>query len=291
MQTILQLLFTTVQVGAVVVLFALGLTLIFGVLRIVNFAHGQFFTLAALTVAMTVPALAERGFSVPQAYLLGCAAGICAATAVGMVVYRFGFRRLERDMIGSFILSAGVVLLLEGLFLEGFGGAVRPVPPLLQGHVDVAGLSVSAQRLLLCSVALVLTLALGWLLSRTRFGRALRAVSLDHEAAMLQGVPYRRVAMQGFLVATVLGAVAGVLTAPISAVSPTLGDAYLVKGFIAVIVGGMGSVSGAIVGSLFIALIESFGGFYLDPSSATLAMFILVMLVLLVRPKGVLGHG
>jgi len=291
MQTLLQLLFTTLQIGAVVVLFALGLTLIFGVLRIVNFAHGQFFTLSALTVAVAVPALVQHGLPVPWAYVLACLAGVAVATAVGMLVYELGFRRLERDMVGSFILSAGVVLLFEGLFLEVFGGAVRPVPPLLDGHVTLGGLSISAQRLLLCGMALTLTLALGWLLSRTRFGRSLRAVAIDHEAAMLQGVPYRSVAMRGFLVATLIGAVAGALTAPITAVSPTLGDAYLVKGFIAVIIGGLGSVAGAIVGSLFIAFIESFGGFYLDSSSATLATFVLVMLVLLVRPKGLLGHG
>jgi branched-chain amino acid transport system permease protein len=183
------------------------------------------------------------------------------------------------------------VLLFEGLFLEGFGGAVRPVPPLLDGNVTLGGLAISAQRLLLCGMAVALTLALGGLLSRTRFGRSLRAVAIDHEAAMLQGVPYRSVAMRGFLLATLIGAVAGALTAPITAVSPSLGDAYLVKGFIAVIIGGLGSVAGAIIGSLFLAFIESFGGFYLDPSSATLATFVLVMLVLLVRPKGLLGHG
>ena len=117
LQNLVQLLLTTLQIGAVVILFALGLTLIFGVLRIVNFAHGQFFTLSALVVAVAVPLLAQTGLPVAIAYLAAVVAGVAVATALGMLVYQWGFRRLDRDMIGSFILSTGVVLLLEGAFL------------------------------------------------------------------------------------------------------------------------------------------------------------------------------
>ena len=291
MQNWLQLTFTALQIGAVYILFALGLTLIFGVLRIVNFAHGQFFTLSALIVSVTVPWLASRGWTPPLAYAAACLAGVVLASLAGAVIYHVGFKRVERDMAGSFILSAGLVLLFEGVFFQVFGGSIRPVPPLIEASVDLLGISLSAQRLILSAVAVFLTLALMWALGRTRFGKALRAVSIDHEAAMLQGIPYRKIAFRGFLVATMIGAIAGALVAPISAVSPTLGDSYLVKGFIAVIIGGMGSVPGAIVGSLFIAFIESFGGFYFDPSIATLVTFVLVMVVLLIRPKGLLGRG
>jgi branched-chain amino acid transport system permease protein len=291
MQNLLQLVLTALQIGAVYILFALGLTLIFGVLKIVNFAHGQFFTLSALIVAIAVPWLVGHGWPLPLAYAGGCVAGVGVASLAGAIVYQFGFKRVERDMAGSFILSAGLVLLLDGVYLDVFGGAIRPVPPLIEGNVLFLGVSIAAQRLVLCAVAVALTVALTWALSGTRFGKALRAVSIDHEAAMLQGIPYRKIAFRGFIVATMLGAIAGALVAPISAVSPTLGDAYLVKGFIAVIIGGMGSVPGAILGSLFIAFIESFGGFYFDPSIASLAIFVLVMLVLLVRPRGLLGRA
>lgn len=290
MQTILQLTFTALQIGAVYTLFALGLTLIFGVLRIVNFAHGQFFTLSALVVSVTVPWLAEKNWPMWLAYSAACAIGVAVTTVFGAIVYEAGFKRVERDMTGSFILSAGLVLMIEGFFLKAFGGAVRPVPPLIDGNVDVFGVSIAAQRLVLCAVAVALMLALTLALGGTRFGKALRAVSIDHQAAMLQGIPYRRIAFRGFVVATGIGAIAGALIAPVAAVSPALGDAYLVKGFIAVVLGGMGSVPGAILGSVFIALVESFVGFYFDPSVASLAIFGLVMAVLLVRPKGLLGH-
>ncbi|MBZ5790633.1 branched-chain amino acid ABC transporter permease [Burkholderia contaminans] len=290
MQTFLQLIFTALQIGAVYILFALGLTLIFGVLRIVNFAHGQFFTLSALVVSVAGPWFANHGWPVWLAYAFACVLGVIVTSGFGALVYVAGFKRVERDMTGSFILSAGLVLMVEGGFMKLFGGGVRSVPPLIDGNVDVLGISIAAQRLVLCGVAVALTLLLTLALGGTRFGKALRAVSIDHEAAMLQGIPYGRIAFRGFIVATAIGAVAGALVAPVAAVAPTLGDAYLVKGFIAVVIGGMGSVPGAILGSLFIAFVESFVGFYFDPSVASLAIFILVMAVLLVRPKGLLGH-
>ncbi|MCL6692432.1 branched-chain amino acid transport system permease protein [Pseudomonas citronellolis] len=291
METIFQLFLTTVQIGSVYVLFALGLTIIFGVLKIVNFAHGQFFTMSALVVAVVIPWLTAQGLSLFAAYGLGLLAGIALATGFGVLAYQVGFRWFQRDLVGSFILSAGLVLLFEGAYLEIFGGAVRSVPPLVEGTVSILGAGISAQRLLICIIAVLLTAGLTWALAKTRFGNALRAVSIDHEAAMLQGIPYKSIAFSGFVFATLIGAVAGALIAPVSSVSPTFGDSFLIKGFIAVVIGGLGSVPGAIIGSLLIAAIEAFGGFYFDPSSASLAIFVLVMLMLLVRPNGVLGRG
>ena len=290
MQDNLQLLFTALQISSVYVLFSLGLTIIFGVLKIVNFAHGQFFTFAALVLSLALNRLAPYVGNPYAAYLLAGLAGLAAGLLAGLLVYQFGFKRLERDMIGSFILSAGLVLLFEGLMLDTFGGAVRPVPALIGGNVELLGLSVSSQRLVLFVFAVALTALILVLLNRTKFGRALRAVSIDHEAAMLQGVAYRKIALYGFLIATGVAAVAGMLIAPVAAVTPTLGDSYLVKGFIAVVVGGMGSIVGAIFGSLLIALLESFVGFYFDPSVANLMIFVIVMVVLLVKPKGFFGN-
>ncbi|MCO5070455.1 MAG: branched-chain amino acid ABC transporter permease [Rhizobiaceae bacterium] len=291
MQTAIQLILTSLQIGAVYILFSLGLTLIFGVMRIVNFAHGHLFAVSALVVAYTVPWLADTGLPVLPAYLLAVIAGVAVAMVLGFLMYVFGFKYFQRDMVGSFILSIGLVLLLDGILLKTFGGAVRPVPEILPGTVTILGASVTVQRVALCAAAVIITAALYWALTRTKLGKALRAVSIDHEAAMLQGVPYNRMALAGFMIAAALAALAGALIAPISIVSPVIGADYLIKGFIAVIIGGLGSVPGAILGGLFVAAIETFGGFYLDPTSATIAIFVLVIVVLLVRPKGLLGHG
>lgn len=289
MQTALQLIITALQIGSIYVLFSLGLTLIFGVMKIVNFAHGQFFTLSALLVAALVPWFIGHGFGITLAYLASAIIGVLASVVLGMLSYQLGFRFFQRDLTGSFILSTGLVLLLEGAFLQYFGGAVRTIPPVVTGNVTIFGVNLTAQRLLLGIAAIAATAIMYWVLSGTRFGKAMRAVSIDHEAAMLQGIPYRHIAFYGFAVATFLGAVAGALLAPISVISPVLGADYLIKGFIAVIIGGLGSVPGAIIGSLFIAAIESVGGFYYDPSVANLAIFVLVMVVLLVKPNGLLG--
>lgn len=290
MQDNLQLLFTALQISSVYILFSLGLTIIFGVLKVVNFAHGQFFTFAALVLSLVLNWLSPRIENTYVAYLLAGMTGLAACLMLGLVIYQFGFKRLERDMIGSFILSAGLVLFFEGIMLKVFGGAVRPVPALIDGNVELLGLNVSSQRLTLFVFAVVLTVVIITLLNKTRFGKALRAVSIDHEAAMLQGVAYRKIALYGFLIATGVAAIAGMLIAPMAAVTPTLGDSYLVKGFIAVVVGGMGSIVGAIVGSVLIALLESFIGFYFDPSVANLTIFVIVMVVLLVKPKGFFGN-
>ncbi|AOB37924.1 branched-chain amino acid ABC transporter permease [Bordetella parapertussis] len=290
MQDNLQLLFTALQISSVYILFSLGLTIIFGVLKVVNFAHGQFFTFSALVLSLALSWLAPHVGNPFVVYLLAGLAGLAACLLFGLVLYQFGFKRLERDMIGSFILSAGLVLFFEGLMLEIFGGAVRPVPALIDGNVDLLGLSVSKQRLVLFVFAVALTTLIITLLRSTKFGKALRAVAIDQEAAMLQGIAYRKIALYGFLIATGVAAIAGMLIAPVAAVTPTLGDSYLVKGFIAVVVGGMGSIVGAIFGSLLIALLESFIGFYFDPSAANLTIFVIVMLVLLIKPKGFFGN-
>src|SRR5690606_16497796 len=119
---------TSLQIGAVYILFSLGLTLIFGVMRIVNFAHGNLFAVSALLVAYTTPWLASGSLPVLPAYLLAVVIGVTGAMVVGFLMYIFGFRQFRRDMVGSFILSIGLVLLLDGILLKTFGGAVRPVP-------------------------------------------------------------------------------------------------------------------------------------------------------------------
>lgn len=291
MQTAIQLIVTSLQIGAVYILFSLGLTLIFGVMKIVNFAHGHLFTISALMVAYSAPWLASIGLSVPLAYLAGSAMGVIIALLVGYLIYIFGFRYFQRDMVGSFILSIGLVLLLDGILLKTFGGAVRGVPTIIPGTVSILGATVTTQRLALCMAAVVITVILYLALTRTKLGKALRAVSIDHEAAMLQGIPYNRMAMLGFMIAAGLAALAGALIAPVSIVSPVVGADYLIKGFIAVIIGGLGSVPGAILGGLFVASIETVGGFYFDSTYATIAIFVLVIVVLLVRPKGLLANG
>lgn len=287
----MQLLLNSLQISAVYILFSLGLTLIFGVMKIVNFAHGESFTLVMLLMAVAVPVMVSASMPLPVAYLVGGAVSIAATLLLGKLLYEFAFKRFQRDMVGSFVLSVGVSLLLQGLFLEFFGGAPRKLPTLIEGTVSVLGGSISIERLVLSVIAIVVAAFMCVLIASTRLGKALRAVAEDHEAAMLQGIPYRKVALIGFLMATFLAAVAGALMSPVSVVTPVIGNDYLIRGFIAIVIGGLGSIPGSILGSVIIAVIESVGGYYFDPSKATIAMFVMAGLVLLVRPKGLLGNA
>lgn len=290
MDIYVQLLVNSLQIGAVYVLFSLGLTLIFGVMRIVNFAHGEFFAFAALLMAVAVPKLLVIGLPLWGAYGLALVGALAGVLILGKVLYEFAFRRFQRDLIGSFVLSVGLALLLQGLFIELFSSSSRKLPTLIEGTVRFLGGAIATQRLVLFVFALAVAVGMYWVIASTRLGKALRAVAEDHEAAMLQGIPYRRIALIGFLIGTVLAAIAGILLAPVMVIGPTIGDAYLMKGFIAVVIGGLGSIPGAIIGSMLIAVIESVGGYYFDPSMATIAMFLIVMLVLLVRPAGIMGN-
>lgn len=291
MELVFQLLITTLQISAVYILFSLGLTLIFGVMQIVNFAHGHYFAISALVVVYLMPWLVEAGFPAPAAYILSGLLGIAAAVLIGLATYQFGFRHFQRDMVGSFILSVGFVLLFDGLFLESFGGASRSVPSIVEGTVSVFGAAITGQRLLLCFAAILTAFALYLVLMKSKLGSALRAVSIDQEAAMLQGVPYNKIAFSGFLLAAGLAGIAGALIAPVSIVTPAIGADYIVKGFIAVIIGGLGSIPGAVIGALFVAFVEAFGGYYYGASTATLAIFFLVIAFLLFKPKGLFGNG
>ena len=287
-----QLLVNILQIGAVYVLFALGLTLVFGVMKIINFAHGQFFTLAALVVAVSMPQFTSAlGLSIWLGYLLSFAAALLAVNLLAAVLYFVGFERYLRDLVGSFILSLGIQLFLEGIYLWLFGGAPRVVPKLLHGQVGLLGGAMEFQRLLICAIALAATACVYQLVVKTRLGRALRAVAEDREAAMLQGIRYRRISFYGFMIGSALAALAGGLVAPLTAITPALGNDYLAKAFIIIIIGGLGSIPGAILGGFLIATIESVGGYFLDLSFATIAMFVLVMVFLLFRRQGVLGQA
>jgi branched-chain amino acid transport system permease protein len=248
---IAQLLVNTLQIGAVYVLFALGLTLVFGVMKVINFAHGQFFTLAALVIAATMPAFTAR-FGLPPWV----------------------------DYLVCFSLAMAAV-----------SGAPRVVPKLLTGQVSLAGGAMETQRLVICGVALAATFGLYQLVQHTKLGKALRAVAEDREAAMLQGIRYRRISFYGFMIGSALAAISGGLIAPLTAITPALGNDYLTKAFIIIIIGGLGSIPGAIVAGFLIAAIESVAGSFYDLSYATIAMFALVIVFLLIRPQGIMGHA
>ena len=169
MELQVQLLMNTLQIGSVYVLFALGLTLIFGVMKIVNFAHGTFFTAAALIVStIMIWGVDTMGLSIWLSYLIAFVLALLVVCLIGFVVYVFGFQYFLKDLNGSFILSIGLLLLLNGTYLILYGGVPRSVPDVIPGNITILGASLTLQRLLLMIVAAIITLGLYILVHRTR---------------------------------------------------------------------------------------------------------------------------
>lgn len=287
-----QLLLNAIQIGAVYVLFSLGLTIIFGVMKVVNFAHGEFFTAAALVVSVLVSTTMQRfGIGIFPAFAASVIVAMVVVMAVGAVIYRFGFALYLRDMTGSFILSLGLLLLMQGVMVEIFTGVPRVVPAFSEQTMNILGAHVRVQGIAISAFVLVLSAGVIVAIKQTKLGMALRAVSEDHEAAMLQGINYGRIAFLGFMFGTALAAVAGCIIAPLAVITPFTGSDYLIRAFIIVIIGRLGSIPGTVIAGFLVALVDSLGGYYFDPSTTTIALFAGVIGLLIFRPEGILSRA
>jgi branched-chain amino acid transport system permease protein len=271
-------------VGSLYVLIAVGLTLVFSIMGIINFAHAQWYVLGAfalyyLYIGMGIPYLA---------------AVVLSALAVGLlalVVERIFIRPLQDNPLRAMIGTLGLLLILSGLTLELFGAKEKYVPPPVTEILRIGTVFLPVQKLIAVIVAFVLVAGLGAYLRWMRTGRAMRAISQDPDGARLQGINVTQINVIGFVIGSALAAFAGALLLPItSAVSPSVGDPIMAKMFIIVILGGLGSVWGAVAGAFLLAFIETFLFTFIG-GLAILLSFLLVLLVLLVRPQGLFGRA
>jgi branched-chain amino acid transport system permease protein len=270
--------------GALYTLVAIGLSLVFSIMRIINFAHAQMYVLGAF------------GF-----YYLYQVAGIpwwlaTALSALGValtavVLETLLIRPLHGDPLRSMIVTLGLLLLMNGAMISAFGADEKIVSPTVSGAVDLGVTSIPLEKIVAVCVAIALVAVLFISLKWTRPGRAMRAVAEDADGARLQGIRVQRINALGFSVGSGLAALAGGLILPVtSSVSPAVGDGILPKMFIIVIIGGLGSVSGAVAGAFVLAAIETIGFTYLG-EVANLFIYLLVLAVLLVRPEGLFARA
>ncbi|WP_284035587.1 branched-chain amino acid ABC transporter permease [Neobacillus sp. 114] len=291
MDSIIQLIVNSLQTGAIYVIFALGLTLVFGVMKIVNFAHGEFYTAGAFLTYLFIDQwgiLTE--INIYLAYLI---AFICSIVIVGMVGYFIEmtiFSRFHGDMVSGLIISLGLSMVLQVLYLILFSANPKNITSIFKGTNTLFGGVISNERIAIFILALLFTVGMALIIKQTKFGKAMRAISQDKEAAELQGINYKSITRWGFVVGVILAASAGVLVSPASIVDPYIGGAYLMKAFIIIILGGMGSIPGCILAGFILGVIESFGTFYFNLAFATTLSFILVMVMLLIRPQGLMGN-
>jgi branched-chain amino acid transport system permease protein len=266
-------------------LIALGITLIFSIMNVLNFAHGQMFMLGGLLVYWLVVQIG-----------LPYAAALIGATiivgVVGMAFEVFFFRRVMRNSTreeNTMLLAVGTALLLENAALSLFGEKQRGVPPIISGVYKLGDAFLPANRAFVFGVSIVLIVAVLLFVNYSRTGRAMRALAQDRTATLLMGVNTARVSTLGFGLGAALAAVAGGLLITVSGVNAGVGTAISTKAFIMIMIGGAGVVSGALLGAVALGFIEAFGYAYLPGSLTYLMIFVALIIFLLIRPQGIMG--
>lgn len=264
-------------------LVAAGLALIFSIMHIVNFAHGELYMLGAFVVYYF---FGQWGIN----YFLALLASMLLIGLLGAVLERFLFYRLQAAHLSQVILSLGLMILLQGAATVAFGADFKSVSSPFSGVWTWAGVTLAKERLLIIPISAGLVALLFALIKWTRTGRAMRAVAQDPEAACLQGISPVRISALAFGIGSALAAAAGGLVVPLFYLTPFVGGATIMKAFVVIALGGMGSVTGVVAGSLILGLVESLVTTLVGTTEATLAAFGVLVLVLLVRPKGLFGH-
>ena len=268
-----------------IVLVAMGLVIIFGLMNVINMAHGELFLLGAYTV---VYLYADNQLP----FLFAVAAGLVFVGLVGLVMERALFRPMRGNPLGGLIVSIGFLLMMQALAVLGFGVRMEHIAPptrTIFHPFGLEGVVIPLQRLYVIAAAAALLGALWAFLRRTRLGWALRACAQDPEAATLQGISINQTARIAMFIGACLAGVAGALTAPLVRIEPYMGHSVIVTAFIIIIVGGIGSLEGAVIAAVLYAFVHTFVTTYSDGVIANIVGLLLMLVVLVVRPTGLLG--
>jgi branched-chain amino acid transport system permease protein len=263
------------------VLIAVGLTLVFGVLRVVNFAHGEFFMLGAY---VTYYGMTLMGMGYISALLVAT----LVVAVLGILANRFFFQPLKKEHEFTILLSSlGLALLLTHLAETIFGADPKYVDtPYSDATVSLGDITVTEQRIGVILVASAMIAATYWFIKHTRMGKMMQATAQNPEGAALSGINTKYVHAYTFALACALAALSGALVGPTAMLYPTVGDWAVLKGFIVVVMGGLGSVTGALLGGLILGVAESLGGGYISLGFKEAIGYAIIIVVLLLRPNG-----
>jgi len=280
---IAQVLVNGISYAASLALVAIGLTIVFGVLRVVNFAHGALFMLGAYATYYITASFKWNYFLA----IIGAAlvVGLISAFAAAAL-----FSRYRDLLLEGAVMSIALALLITNLGWLQFSAVPRTVKSPIDDVIDIGGVRVLVQRLFIIVLTAALLVGLQFFVKRSRMGRAMRAVQQDPHAARLQGIKVDQVVVLTFAIGGVLAGIAGALVSPTQTLQPSMGEQPLLLAFVVIILGGMGSIPGAVLASLVLGLTQSTTSTYWTPQAATWLSFSLVIAVLAIRPKGLLGH-
>jgi branched-chain amino acid transport system permease protein len=270
-----------IMVGCVYALVAVGLTMIFGVLRAINFAHGEYFMIGTFAAWWVMERL-----DVP--YVLSIPLALLIAAAIAIVVSRLVMQRLVGVPFQMAVLATvGVSLVLQNSVILGFGGTHKNFPGGWIDPVEVLGVSMAQQRLVVIGATLVVFAGLEWMVRHTRIGKAMRAVAQNTECCMIVGIDIERVARFTFVLGIVLAALSGVLTGPINvAIYGGMGEIVTLKTFAVIVMGGMGNVQGTLYSAWMLGIVESLVAGFVGMQYRDAVGFAALIAILMWRPWG-----
>jgi branched-chain amino acid transport system permease protein len=263
---------------------ALGLTLMFGMMHIINFAHGAIYMLGAFVIYYVF-------FQWGVPYFLAFVLAMLLLGSCGALVERGIYRPVRGGIEPTLVALLALTTFLQAAGYPVFGPLDKHVPPVFEGTRNILGVMISVERLVIIPVAGVLVLGLYLFINKTKMGSAMRAIEQDKEAAALQGVNVHMVNALAFAIGFALAAAGGALMAPIYKLDPMMGEQPLLKAFIIIILGGLGSIPGAILGGLMLGLIDSIVATALGVEPAFLLSFVFIILLLLFKPNGLFGYA
>jgi branched-chain amino acid transport system permease protein len=269
--------------GAALGLLALGLTVIFGLLGVMNFAHGELYMMGAYAGIAVI--------GVTESFWVALIAAPLIVGAIGAITEAATLRPLyRREPLYALILTFGLALAFREAIRQIFGGDMRRILPPITGSIPLLGMTYPTYRLFLFAVSLALLLVIWLFFTRTRAGIVVRAAVQDAEMLDGLGVNVRRVFTLTFAGSAALAALAGLLLAPVFTVYPQMGVEMILLAFIVVILGGMGSMGGSVVAALIIGVAQSLFSLWMNPQRVAIAIFSIMIVVLIVRPRGLFGR-
>jgi branched-chain amino acid transport system permease protein len=291
----LQQLVNGITWGSVYALIALGYTMVYGILRLINFAHGDVYMLGAFFGLFAARALGASEHPSALSALLVLLAAMAGCGLVGIVIERAAYKPVRRSSrLSALITAIGVSLLLENGGILIFGPDPKFFPQIIRSRqIDLgAGVTISNQQILILVVSLALMIALRFIVLKTRVGKAMRAVSHNHTAAALMGISVDQIITFTFMIGSMLAAAAGVLVALQNPkIDPLMGIMPGLKAFVAAVLGGIGNIPGAVIGGLVMGIAEVMVVGYVSPAYRDAIAFVLLIVILLVRPAGILGQN
>jgi branched-chain amino acid transport system permease protein len=268
-----------VVTGLILALVASGLTLIFGIMDVVNFAHGELFMLGAYVGVLTLAATGN--------FWLALVAATLAIALLGAIIYVTTLRPLlGRDPLYTILVTFGVSLVLQNYALWQFGPVARKIQEPFTGHFALFYLDYPWYRIVIALLAAAIIGALWLFLKFSTYGVWIRATTQDRVMAQAMGIPVPRVLTVVFAIGSGMAAASGVLFGPLVGVDHAMGLDWVLKAFIVVVVGGMGNLAGSVAASIFISLLESYAALVVSPAQAVIVSFVVLILTLLFRPTG-----